>query len=433
MATYTKVIGKCIGRRVECAWSRNDDYSSFIPQNGKRAGEVFPGVTKKFTNLIPPPQLAAVDRHFSEWDICDPTPCNSSLVQDVTRTLSKLSIPKVTITGERTADFIDRVLRKAWGPKPPSIDLYLRAGCGAASELYYFFQTVELFWPRFLGNVIVVLDHGDDTALQYLVPIDNPSHSYKIVYEHTPCMKGRIFNQYSYATLDRHSLADYVVTIDSDCAFHSPILPDMLFNSKAELIFPVSKVFQYEYWDDGQRYFTTVPMKPKLGQAMITQPVNLRVDTFEKFRSWIKVKTGDLYEERIAEAIRLSAVQKLDLGWYCWMCQIGVYLGEADVRGYDYHILEDRIDPYFRYNLHVNYEMDDSLSYVGSVDRVVNEGLCYWFGTHTFPSCKGVTFAYLERSILVYATYYMNPATKVDQILEELSRRRERFENAMPI
>jgi len=98
-----------------------------------------------------------------------------------------------------------------------------------------------------------------------------------------------------------------------------------------------------------------------------------------------------------------------------------------------YHILEDRIDPYFRYNLHVNYEMDDSLSYVGSVDRVVNEGLCYWFGTHTFPSCKGVTFAYLERSILVYATYYMNPATKVDQILEELSRRRERFENAMPI
>ena len=75
-----------------------------------------------------------------------------------------------TVTGEPVGALIDRTLREAWGPTPPRIDLFLRAGCGAATELQMLYPSIELFWPSFLGEVVVVLDDGDQETPEVVLP-----------------------------------------------------------------------------------------------------------------------------------------------------------------------------------------------------------------------------------------------------------------------
>ena len=104
-------------------------------------------------------------------------------------------------------------------------------------------------------------------------------------------MKGRFFNQYSYITLDRYSSADYVVTIDSDCAFFTPVVPEVLFNAEGDVILPTSTTFQVKGWNKAQSFFTNTSLLPNYGHAMITQPVNFRVDSFKKsFETGLKQK-----------------------------------------------------------------------------------------------------------------------------------------------
>ena len=47
---------------------------------------------------------------------------------------------------------------------------------------------------------------------------------------------------------------------------------------------------------------------------------------------------------------------------------MGVYLSEQNVWKDTTFKLEERVDPYFRYNIHVNYEMDASETYDGSIN-----------------------------------------------------------------
>lgn len=355
------------------------------------------------------------------WSQCDAVkPC---VPPSSTVAAPSIEYPRGTAWGEDTADFIDRVLRKAWGPHPPTVDLYLRAGCGAEEELRYFFMTVDLFWPRFLGSVVLVLDVGDE-ALPGKLPLLS-KHNVRVYYEHVPCvLPGRIFNQYSYLTLDYYSPnAEYVVTIDSDCAFHTPVTPELIFNSEGLLIFPTSKVFQAREWDLDQRYFTGIDMLPRYGQAMVTQPVNFRVDTFHKFRSWTKAKFGETYANRLLAWYKAKGSP----GWYAWMNQLAVFIAHERVPGYDVHVLEERKDLYFRYNVHVTYEGLGSYGYRGTVSLAINEGLCLWFGPSVFPSCDSITDKLVRRYMYEYAGYTMNPLCSRTDLEQDLQARKERM------
>jgi len=197
-----------------------------------------------------------------EWRFCDPPKCTKT-IHDRPRTLG---YPKVVAFNNKlipTADLIQRALEASWtsstASDAPIIDLYVRAGCGASTKLYHLLETVHLFWPRILGKVLVVLDANDAEGIEAMIPDSlRMSHVVEVVYERVPCMDGRLFNQYSYLNLFRYSdKADYVVTIDSDCAFYMPITPDVLFNARGQLILPVSKEFQSDYaWDEMQEFFT---------------------------------------------------------------------------------------------------------------------------------------------------------------------------------
>ena len=109
-----------------------------------------------------------------------------------------------------------------------TVDLWVRTGCNGAREARYLFESVELFWPRGVGKVVVVLDVKDAAIVGHIVPTQT-AHAYDVRYEHVPCMPARVFNQVSYLMADRYSTADVIVTIDSDCVLHSPVTPRLLF------------------------------------------------------------------------------------------------------------------------------------------------------------------------------------------------------------
>ena len=139
-----------------------------------------------------------------------------------------LGYPATTTDGRPTIDYVQAALAKAWAGHEGTVDLWVRTGCNGAREARYLFESVELFWPRGVGKIIVVLDVADATIVGDIVPTET-AHAYDVRFEHVPCMPARVFNQVSYLMGDHHLTADVIVTIDASsfgtAASDSPTRP----------------------------------------------------------------------------------------------------------------------------------------------------------------------------------------------------------------
>jgi len=125
-----------------------------------------------------------------------------------------------------------------WRNQNRSIDLFVRSGSRDRHDLYYLFKSVETFWPRGVGNVILVLDKADmNLPISSFIDVRS-KQVFKVYFEQAPCMPGRVFNQISYMMADYYSSADTIVTVDSDCIFHAPVTPNLLFDKDGKILFP---------------------------------------------------------------------------------------------------------------------------------------------------------------------------------------------------
>jgi hypothetical protein len=366
-------------------------YREFIPKDRysvprREIGEI----TVKYAPVY---NHSCITRETTKWNVCDPTPCGDSV--DKSEMIATYFAN--TSWGQNTGEYVNEVMRAAWGPNPPWIDLYVRAGCRGAGEMSNLLVSLEVFWPRFLGDILVVLDYGDADVLDFILPPKFRKHSYHIVYEHCPCMSGRVFNQYSYITLDRHTKAQYVVTLDSDCALHTPITPDVLFNNKGELKLAVATIFQKGLWERQQEIITG-PGMSKYGHSMVTQPVAFITSTLPAFRDWVQRQRARCYEDLVDEAASDGWA-----GFFCWMCQLNIFVSHENVTGYDVHYVEHRKDVYVRYGVHTNYEIAPGKNFPQTTNHAVNSGLCMWFGESVFPSCKGFDLSYINFVLWTYA------------------------------
>ena len=264
--------------------------------------------------------------------------------------------------------------------------------------------------------MILVLDEGDDANLEWLVP-NNTKHTILVAYERIPNLKGRIFNQVSYLNLDRYSDAEYAVTIDSDCAFFRPVTPDTLFDSQGRLILISNRLFQKYDWNTNQKFFTGLDDTP-YGQAMATQPVSFRLDSFLQYREFIHKKYGYCYERRVSKLIDQIRSGNLTTTWFCWMCQLGVFLEYKNVLGYDYVILDDPKNVYFRYGAHLSWEHVDGTRHAGgdiyrrfsaSMNALIPQALCLWFGSKVFEGCEGEKSMYVRFMTITYASVPLIP------------------------
>lgn len=371
----------------------------------------------------------------AEWRICNPPRCELTEPPPV-----HLKYPPRTKRGIPTPDFVQSVMRRAWGERPPSIDLYVRTGCMGAEEMQWLWRSVELFWPRFLGTVIVVLDAGNESAMRALVPeYIRATFSVLVAYEPCPCLQGRIFNQVSYArSAERYSTAEYLVTIDSDCAFHRPVTPDALFNERGELYVVTNRVFQAWEWDESQTFYTGRSNR-EFGHAMTTQPVSFKTESLREYQRFIEDRFGSCYERRVSLHMRESPHN-----WFCWMCQIQMYLmaHRPNEEGYAFRVLDAPGPVYLRFAAHVSYEHFDgsdsphvgnvSERYQSSVNALVNQGLCLWFGEEAFAECADTKgFEYVERLMTTYNTRVLQPFVTREMLSSAIRAVKDRLQDAL--
>ena len=352
---------------------------------------------------------SCVNRNASVWKTCTLPRCTPFTGRTI------VDYPRTTEHNEDTADFIDRLLEIAWGSNPPSVDLYLRSGCHGIMELKYLFESIELFWPRFLGSVIVVLDAGDEIILKYVLP-SKPKHHYVIRFECTPCLPGRVFNQYSYLNLDRYSTADYIVTVDSDCIFHSPVTPDLIFRD-GRVILASSRTFQRELWNASLDSMMGAGMYD--GHYMVTQPVTFALSTFSSFRDWFYSSKGRCYEDQ------LSHLSPDHYQLFCWMCQLGTYLERGKPTQSEYekywfqHMENATLEPILRYAIHVSYEpyhgqqCKEQKCYEKSANEIIRQGLCRVFSPPLLKACpKYSNLYYINRVTFLYANTEIQAASR---------------------
>lgn len=146
-----------------------------------------------------------------------------------------------TAWGEDAWNFSQRVLREAWevdGAAPPHIDAVIRTGALAAFELSALLESLALFWPAVLGEVVIVLDSADRRRREEVVPARFAAAlRLRVVYEPTPCLPGRIWNQISNPILaDWYSEAPIIAFFDSDVVLTAPVTPDRLFSGGWEAL-----------------------------------------------------------------------------------------------------------------------------------------------------------------------------------------------------
>ncbi|CAF1140148.1 unnamed protein product [Adineta ricciae] len=399
-----------------------DIYRAYLPQSTK-ARRLAPKIEVRPVQDYSLPENCR-NRNASIWKTCNARQC-----QPYTRSIN-WDYPQKTIFGENANEFINRILEIAWGTNPPSIDLYLRGGCHGIMEMKYLFESIELFWPRFLGSVIIVLDVGDEPILKYFLP-RQPTHHYLVTFEHTPCLPGRVFNQYSYLNLDRHSRAEYIVTIDSDCVLHAPVTPDLIFR-QGKIILPSSQSFQPDLWRRSLEAVMGTGMYD--GHYMVTQPVTFARTTFLAFREWFYETKSKCYEDHLTQ---LSSVHYQE---FCWMCQVGSYLERGHAKKNDYdrywyqHFDNESLEPMIRFAIHVPYEpflasaiqCREVICYEKSVNEIIRQGLCRAFGPSIFPVCMhNINFNYVNNVTFSYALFEIqaaNRSTRIHALNEYLKR-----------
>jgi hypothetical protein len=336
--------------------------------------------------------VAQASPHFA---LCDET------CQDVDPAPVSLGYPVTTTDGTPTVEAVQSHLAAAWAGHSGTVDLWLRTGCHGAREAKHLFESVELFWPRGIGRVVVVLDANDRQYATHILPATT-KHDYAVHFEHVPCMAPRIFNQVSYLMADHYSSADVIVTIDSDCVLHSPVTPRLLFRD-GKVRLPHSNAFQPGMWTAMVDHFLG-PGSFKF-HFMTSQPVAFHRSSFAAFRAWHEQAHGRCYLDAVAKA--LDAYSQDQMFTFCWMCQLGSFVNNTGITSdlYDFVDLDSPTPhPYQRLAIHVPYELAAGADYDASARAIVKQGLCWTMGA-SFADCRDGPLDYLHDHQFKYHTY----------------------------
>lgn len=277
--------------------------------------------------------------------ICDPPPCS---VRPEPNPRAQLIFPSQNKTNFDSKSVFRDLLQNSWRDFPSSVDLYLRTGCNGLSELRSLIESVEIFWPPRVGKIIIVFDPSDFLVSSSVIPTAT-EHQYQAVFEHTPCLPARIFNQLSYLHLDLYSKSEFVVTIDSDCLFVVPVIPEMLFRN-GSVILPHSNLFQQGIWGYSAEYF--VGPNTFRFHTMVAQPVTFRTDTFSKYRTFLNQG-----RDCLKNLVHKYLSQKHGIAPFCWMCQLGSFI-DVHLRGSGYYLHncdDPRMPTVMKVGAHTNY------------------------------------------------------------------------------
>ncbi|CAB9522016.1 Protein of unknown function, DUF288 [Seminavis robusta] len=187
----------------------------------EQSGYVFPAV--KDHSLVIDPSTGGVKdrqecarRRLANWEEPRPTFMNGSNFGALTfEHSSNISVARLLTEYE-----VDN-------PFPHSVDLVVRAAATKGPwELATMIESVQLYWPKCAGRVLVVLDIGDEEFAHENIPSWIDVMYSKFDFGMPGRLGTQLFNMYS----DQQGRSEYVAVIDTDTTLITPVTPDLVFN-----------------------------------------------------------------------------------------------------------------------------------------------------------------------------------------------------------
>ncbi|CAB9496050.1 Protein of unknown function, DUF288 [Seminavis robusta] len=240
---------------------------------------------------------------------------------------------------------------EATNPFPHSVDLICRAGAAhMPHELAIMIESVELYWPRCAGRVIIVLDVGDEEFAKQNIP----SWMEVIYSQFEHGMPGRMGNQLFNMYSEQQGTSKYVAIMDTDTALHTPITPDLLFNIEkpdAPPFIMAETTYQKGMWSKGDKWMLKGDSDD--WNFMIKLPTVWPRAMFPQYRAEVEAKHGNQFETT------LLWKELLDNEGKTWrMMSQFCLLGNWMVRhwkGSPFDLRKEDDIPAIRYGVHLPY------------------------------------------------------------------------------
>lgn len=153
-------------------------------------------------------------------------------------------------TVQQVMDEYDVKLASQW-PKGITVDLFIRTGSRDCGLLPPLFKSIELFWPKGIGKIVVVVDPQDLELVASIIPDYAEIHFESFI----PGIPARLANQMTNFWVDNYTNADYVACIDSDLVLMTKVTPDLIFyNGTNKPIVIGNPSIQRSNWYKGNIY-----------------------------------------------------------------------------------------------------------------------------------------------------------------------------------
>ena len=223
----------------------------------------------------------------------------------------------------------------AAGGWPGRVDLMIRAFAGVAIWLQLMLRSIELFWPRNIGRVILVMDASrqDRQVVEALVP-----DFVSVYYEAFPpglAGNGRWAQQWHDLWADNYTDADFIAIADTDSLFLQKVTPDLFFSPSGQAIQFLQSDFQPGLFDLGTQWWLGNKSTPILDvdaalaslyplNFMQTLPVIFPVPLFPAFRAAMMRRFDKPYFDAVNQQF-MSERHTLTSGEPSQFCILGNY------------------------------------------------------------------------------------------------------------
>mmetsp|Transcript_19349 Transcript_19349/g.31690 ORF Transcript_19349/g.31690 Transcript_19349/m.31690 type:complete len:435 (+) Transcript_19349:264-1568(+) len=281
----------------------------------------------------------------------------------------------------------------------PSVDLIVRTFSRDTSLLLMFFKSVDLFWPKNIGDIIVVLDEGEEYLVRPLLPA-----YVKVYFSKFPSMPKHIYapagfigQQLFHLWCDNYTKSDFVAIADADSPFISKVTPDLLFRERKPIVIGLRRESPYRQstsWFLGSDAYYEA-------NFMMYLPAVFPVDLFPAIRRHILNAHPEVsYLDQIGAAYWMSPNRTRHIQFSL----LGNFM-YAHMRDRAYFVFEDDIEhePLLRAIAHLGWsrEVIKSRAKENSATsdkmapanfrmgmKYINDGICYSFPENTLPNCE---------------------------------------------
>ena len=279
-------------------------------------------------------------------------------------------------------------------PFPHSIDLLCRTtATRKPHELALLIESIQLYWPRCAGRVLLVLDRGEEDFARENIPSWIDVLYSEFDYEMPGRLGTQLFNMYS----DQQGRSEYVAIIDSDTALVTPVTPDLIFNIKKKDgngNYPQYLIADTQYqkgmWDKGDEWIFQGDSEK--WNFMVTLPEVFPRAMFSQYRADVEAihnnefETTDLWQQ-----FRTTVY----VGWMSMsqFCLLGNWMVKhwTDT---PFDLRKETDTPSIRYGVHLPYHkgldfppagINDPTSFQNGGQRIMADGLCELFCHHNPP------------------------------------------------